>query len=506
MPDPALQLARLRLARGWDAPLAVVAEDRPTAPLLAVGASARRAGLQQGMSLAAARAVLPSLVACVVERHRVEALHEELAAALRLFSPRVEPVVFPTLGPHGARLPCAFHLDPRGFEKSYGGPASWARLVHSYLTGRGLHGALVVGFGRFATVATALAHGRGEPRLLGEPCSQRRALEAVPLSCMAPLLDRDALQALDELGIRTIGQLLALPADEVRARLGSTAAALHALACADLPLPLQGHPPDEPIVESGEIDPPDDDRTRLLFAAKRALDRALARTARRAHAVCAVELTLALDAPRRLATRRLVLRIAPAEPTLDVTLLCDLLRLRLEAAQLPAPVARLELSVETTARRAEQLELPAMRASRRDLHALDRALARVRAAFGPRSVARARLREAHLPEAGFALEPFDQKPRAPLARVEAHETAPLPPVRRLWPKALPLPPRDPDAPERGPRLQSPARLHGPCRLSGGWWVRHVERDYYWAETTDGLLLWVYYDRPRRRWFLHAVAD
>ena len=49
-------------------------------------------------------------------------------------------------------------------------------------------------------------------------------------------------------------------------------------------------------------------------------------------------------------------------------------------------------------------------------------------------------------------------------------------------------------------------LHGPFRVSGGWWVRTVERDYYYAETQRGEILWVFYDRPRRRWFIHGEVD
>jgi protein ImuB len=47
-------------------------------------------------------------------------------------------------------------------------------------------------------------------------------------------------------------------------------------------------------------------------------------------------------------------------------------------------------------------------------------------------------------------------------------------------------------------------------VSGGWWgtrtAAAIERDYYWAETRRGDLLWVFYDRPRRRWFLQGRAD
>jgi len=34
----------------------------------------------------------------------------------------------------------------------------------------------------------------------------------------------------------------------------------------------------------------------------------------------------------------------------------------------------------------------------------------------------------------------------------------------------------------------------------------VHREYYFAETRRGNLLWVYHDRLRRRWFLHGVVE
>lgn len=48
--------------------------------------------------------------------------------------------------------------------------------------------------------------------------------------------------------------------------------------------------------------------------------------------------------------------------------------------------------------------------------------------------------------------------------------------------------------------------YGPFRISGGWWLRTVERDYYYVRTAEDNLLWVYYDRPRQRWFLHGWVE
>jgi len=60
----------------------------------------------------------------------------------------------------------------------------------------------------------------------------------------------------------------------------------------------------------------------------------------------------------------------------------------------------------------------------------------------------------------------------------------------------------PAGPEAGPIV----RLVGPDVLSGGWWRREIHRDYYFAETARGDLLWLFYDRRRRQWFLHGRVE
>jgi protein ImuB len=42
-------------------------------------------------------------------------------------------------------------------------------------------------------------------------------------------------------------------------------------------------------------------------------------------------------------------------------------------------------------------------------------------------------------------------------------------------------------------------------LSGGWWQREVERNYYLAEMGDGEMLWVFFDRLRRRWYRQGAV-
>jgi protein ImuB len=53
---------------------------------------------------------------------------------------------------------------------------------------------------------------------------------------------------------------------------------------------------------------------------------------------------------------------------------------------------------------------------------------------------------------------------------------------------------------RGLEHGSVARLDGPYLVCGGWWRARVDRDYYFAHMRSGDVLWIYYDRGRRRWF------
>jgi protein ImuB len=312
-----------------------------------------------------------------------------------------------------------------------------------------------------------------------------------------------------------VGDLVAHPEAALAARFGKEAARLRALASNDPQLPIQPRPFDEPIRVSLAIEPPDDDHARLLFGIKGALHELLELVQARALTLRALRIELDLeDGGRHLEL------VEPAAPTRDAMLILDLVRLRLADVALTSPASGIAVEALTAKPEGDQLAMFRV-GPRRDLAAGERALARVRAAFGADAVTRARVRDAHLPEARFAWEPTAT---LRLAKTTASggsgaerdaededEEAPL--VRRVLVKPHALASRDPEDAGVGPRLEGVVeggdevvRLFGPYRLSGGWWVRNVERDYYYAETARGDLLWLYFDRPRQRWFLHGVVD
>jgi protein ImuB len=186
-------------------------------------------------------------------------------------------------------------------------------------------------------------------------------------------------------------------------------------------------------------------------------------------------------------------------------------RLRLESLQLAAGVIEIELGAETVAANSEQLRLfeksmlSEMQGPARDLDAVNRALARLRAEFGEGSVVCARLTDGHLPEAKFTWEPASRI-RRPEAKAVEQKTL----VRRILTKPEPLlggPFHSHEDPWLlGSRHDAVARLIGPYVLSGGWWNRAIEREYYYVETRRGDLLWLYYDRMRRKWFCQGGIE
>jgi len=455
-----------------------------------VNRRAERLRLATGMRYGAARNLVPDLRAAPVSERSIRETVEEIVVALQTFSPRVEV---------DEERPGTFYVDPSGLGRIYGDVRNWAEAVHAYLRGRGFVAAVVVAHGRFPSFA--LARTVEKALVLESAKATRRRLEAVPLRSLglAPRL-RDDLAALS---VTTIGDLLGLPAGELKARFGEDAARLQAMAADDAQLPMQPRAFDQPIEVALEIDPPDQDHSRLLFGIKGALHELLTLVSARSLVLSALVVELALeDGPTHGE------RIEPASPTRDAMLILDLVRLRLSDVSLSAAVESITLRAETSKADGDQLAMFQM-GPKRDLAAGERALARVRAAFGDGSVSRARLRDAHLPEARFAWEPADRLRLSKLAARESSMTEAPPLVRRVLERPRPLPACDVHDPSAGPRLgdgDALRRLFGPYRVSGGWWVRTVERDYYYAETAGGELLWLFWDRPRKRWFLHGVVD
>lgn len=495
---PSLPLQILRRDRPeWGGfPLAVVVEDRPTASILAVSRSALALGIRPGMRYAAALGISRELRAGVVPASRVAEVRAELVGALHRLSPRVEP---------DAERVSVVWVDPRGMLALYESHERWARAAHGVLEALNLFGTIVVGFRRLPTLAVARAERRSKERVevLSSPHREaRRAAEA-------PLVRLDLPPAMTEalhlFGLRTLGELLALPPGEVSVRLGPEALALHRAFAGALEAPLSPTPPDEPIEIEAEIEPPDDDRARLLFCLKGALVALTSTLASRRTGLGVLRVTLHLERAEGLLPREPVcFSIEPATASREVAGLVELCRLKLESLVLPARVERLVLGAVPRPIEETQLALTE-NPRKRDPKALARGLSRLRAAFGDTAVTRGRLASSWAPEAAFRWEPIED---VPPPRVQPPGHGPPPLVRRVLAHALPLATDARGLPRLGGKSAESAvivRLIGPYRVQSGWWSDRIERDYFYAEQADGSLVWLYREAAGR-WFLQGLVD
>jgi protein ImuB len=513
IPDLPLQML-LREHPDWrDAPVGVVAEDKPEAPLLLINRHARALRLRTGMRYGAAKSLLPELRAGTVSALEVEQITAQLVRDLQTFSPHVErdPV-----------HPGVFYVDPGGLSHLYGGELSWGRAVHRFLMGRHFYAALVVGFGRALSYALSRVT-RGVRVINTLDLALSTACE-VPLSRL--YIEPKLRDALERLGMSTLGDLRGLGVDQLGVRFGAEAARLSRVAHGEEILPLCAEPHlDTPRVEL-EIDPPDDDVARLCFVLKRALDLLLENVRQRGQSVRAVWMRLNL-----LRSPPSAQRLEPSAPTRDAKLLLELLRLRLSTLRLPSPVVSVTLEAETSELAPGQIS---MFVPKRDLAAGARALSRLKASFGEDVVCSAELVDAHLPEAQFRWVAMSQlrRPQGSHERTEravqaqpyvlpdlptrssARDAEPhsllQPLVRRLLKTPEPLA----GCAQRDPRTGKQSFVHagecwdltGPYRVSSGWWAKQAERDYYYARAASGALWWLFFDVQRASWFLHATLD
>jgi protein ImuB len=499
LPAFPLQLL-LRRHPDWSGyPAAVVAEDKPQGLVLWVNEKARRFGVLPGLRYAAAFSLAATLRAGEVAPAESEKAIADLTQRLMRFTPEVEP---------STEEPGVFWLGGSGLQHLYASPQEWAYAIYKDLRAQAFSGNLAVGFTRFGSYAVAKV--KEGITIFRYPAEEEEAARKVSLGRLN--IEPKFRDALFKLGIKTVGDLLSLPPGGLRERFGKEAHRLYRLAAGDLWTPLEPRPPDEPARQKYLLDDPEDDTTRLLFLIKQLLHPLLATLAARHQALTALWLSLFVDHDGWLKES-----LRPAAPTLDAAQILDLVRLRLESLKLAAGVIEIELQAEACAATSEQLRLFTEKPTR-DLDAANRALARLRAEFGADAVVYAKLTDGHLPEARFTWEPL-RRIKLPQNVLNDwndwnhwngwNSSKVL--VRRIAAKPIRLAGGPYHSHEDGWLILGPKhgtidKLTGPYVFAGGWWNKEIQREYYYAETRGGDLLWLYYDRVRRRWFWQGTIE
>jgi protein ImuB len=470
-------------------PAVVVAEEKPQAFILWVNEKARHFGIRPGHRYAAALALARELRAGAISEAYVREEVTEITERLRRFTPNVEPAG------EKWRSPGLFWLDASGLGHLFPSLEEWGKEIRSALDAMKFFASVAVGVSRFGSYAVARAH-RGLHVLENRDEEQRIAWR-VPLTRLD--IPPDAQESFLKLEVTTVEDFLRLPAKGLLKRFGPEVAELHRLARGDLFSPLAPAPLVVEHVRSMELPGPIAQSERLLFFVKRLVDALVEELDAKSLALAKLFFRLELDDHSTLEE---VLR--PDAPTLDSPLLVGLVRLRLETLRLNAGAVELFVRAEAVRKTIEQLSL-LEEVPKRDPKRRNQAFARLRAEFGDAAVVQAELLNGHLPGSRFQWTPLSKLP----SRMEALQgNRSL--IRRIYEKPMALPPRSRHEPDgwmlRGLELGPVKDFLGPYILSGGWWKRTVQREYYFVKMQQGDVFWVFYDRFRRRWFLEGRVE
>jgi protein ImuB len=316
---------------------AALAPVEGTEPLLGpVTAAAEAAGVKPGMRLGEALAMCPSLT--LVEADPAAAEHEWEAIVRRLedsgFS--VEP----------AGLGCAY-FETRGVERLYGGlEQALTRALEA--VGSSWDPRVGAAERRFAALAAATVARPGQLLVVSDEQSPA-FLAPHPLTLLP--LETGRRQELQDLGVRTIGGLAALPDASVAERLGADGRRAHGLARGGSKQRIRGRRQPAEIVETLAFPEAVGNELTLRRAFGALLEQVLARPERGGRFIRKIALSARLvggGSWRRTATLR--------DPTAELDRLKAALAPKL--AELPAPVLELRLElVDLTESKGMQLEL-----------------------------------------------------------------------------------------------------------------------------------------------------
>ena len=511
-------------------PAAVFVANR----VVACTGAARAAGVRRHMRRREAQARCPALEVLDHDPDRDQRAFVTVVHALEALTPRIE------ISRAGQ---CAF--PTRGPSRYFGGDTALAGRAVALVVGAFAVPATGDGGGTVPVVAAGVADGpfaAGQAARTAHVLARRGAapFHVVPpgatAAFLAPLpltaLDRPELAGvLDRLGLRTLGDLAALPAADVLGRFGSDGAEAHRLARGLDARPPATTPPAPDLVVGAELDPPAEQVAPAAFVARGLADELHRRLEARGSACTRIVVTAETEHGERSE------RVWRHDSTLSAAAIADRVRWQLDG-WINAPV-RQRPTAGIVSLQIRPDEVVAADGSQLgfwggDTGAADRAvraIARVQGLLGADAV--------HVAEPAGGRDPGEQLRLVPAGAVDltaARESSDGGGADMPWPGRLPNPspatvhavPRPVDVLDRTGRsvvvdgrcepTAAPARLRaagrtrritswaGPWPVDERWWdpERHSRRARFQVVTDDGAAHLVVLERGR--WSVTATYD
>ena len=423
--------------------------------------TALKAGIEQGMNLATALALCPELVTYAANSLYRQGALERLAEVAYDLCAQV------AIHPQGLILEVDSMLRLFGGWDNY-----WLQLQKRFLPWQ-LH--WQVARAETPLGAQLLACYRNDVNTSSE--QMQKELQQLPI--VATDLDEKTIHRLNRMGLSTLGQILSLPDDALRKRLGQALTLWLARLRGEQPELLEWFQPAQRYHQTIDLLYEVAHTQGLNFPLLRMLQDLGDYLRHRQQQVQTVVLLL-----EHRESKESQVQIDLAEPEMRVNALLKLFQLKLEQFLLCSPVIAMTLKVAQF----HQTQMPptdlfeqrsGLGFSRQQL------VSHLQARLSHPVVRGIKLKPEHRPECAWE----DCRP------AESHSDArsPLPNRRPTWllPEPQPLP------------ADTIELIAGPERIASGWWDSDkVKRDYFIARLSETSLAWIF-RQPDGRWFIHG---
>jgi protein ImuB len=443
-------------------PLVLLSGPAQRRVLQAVNPAARELGLRPGQLLSAAQALAKGFTCAEHDPARIEHCEQLLAAWAYRFSSQVS-----------RHFPRTLLLEVQsGFQLFGPWPAFEARLREE-LGELGFSHRIVLAPNPTAARMLANVH---DGLAVSDAAGLRDVLLAMPIDRIG--LPPEAATAFARMGLRRVGQVLALPRDTLAKRFAATVLMQLDRLLGQRALALDCYTPPDRFDTRLELNFDVESHQALLFPLRRLIGDLAAFLAGRDGGVQRFNLHL-----EHAAREDTIVPVGLLAAERDPVLLFELARGRLEQLQVPCPVNCMRLVAE---------QLPRFVPTHRELfdgrpqqsQPWEQLRERLRARLGDEAIQGLSAQADHRPECAWQLA--ERGGCAPQAQ------APLRPGWLL---------REPTALGDAAGLL----LGGPERIETGWWDgADVRRDYYRLQTPNGQCAWVY--RPvaqPQQWWLQG---
>lgn len=456
-------------------PLAVVDTTQRNPCLIAVNDAARACGLAPGWLQSAALAVAPRLQ---IEPRRPSAervLLDRLADWAGRFTSTVSQVGEDAL-----------LLDVAGSLRLFGGCGG---LMEAVTRQYPLH--FTPGCTIAPTPKGALWLSRHKAGRIVALDALRSAIAELPLAVTR--WPEKRLSMLRQMGIRKVGGCWRLPRAGFARRFGAATLLDLDRALGLAPDPQIAFVSQQRFSSRIDFDEPTYDRSHLIWTGERLLEELIQALRQRESGVDELKFLFWHNAEESTP-----LELSFASRCHELTRFLLLFEDRLEYCQLPKPVSAISLVTSYLQRQVRRSMALPLEPDKSPVMAVEHVVERLRGRLGPESVFGLCLVDRHSPELAWA-KTFALNGSTMTADVAAKS-------RPLWMLEKPLPLV---VGEKGPRYQGDLVLiSGPERIETGWWDgRDIARDYFWAKSPAGPMLWVYRDRRGgRNWYLHGFRD